>query len=224
MLTEQPESNLPPRSRLPLIRYAAFAIGLSALLVIAGLFGLRELVDYSGGFYADKPIWEQPAGLFDSFGEPLELQQSAETLTVYFTAGDGRLHPQEFHSAVELNDYQKARFVLAQLMKGPREGFLLSTLPPGAQLRSVFLLNDVIVVNLNERSRANLSGGMTDEWLAVTAIANSLLVNLKKFRAVQFLIEGNAVETFSGAIDISAPLKQNFMLIGERETSASSKF
>jgi hypothetical protein len=143
-----------------------------------------------------------------------------------------------------LTDYDKASFILQELTAAkPSEGFLESplsvsassfsaasaqaaanadnTLPLASVTRckanAVYFMGDTIMVDFDLGFREIFQGGVGDAALGVYAVTNSLLHNLKNYRQVRFLIDGEPVDTLSGDFDLSRPLGVNLALVENRE-------
>jgi hypothetical protein len=87
---------------------------------------------------------------------------------------------------------------------------LVSAIPPGTALRAVFITEsgDAYVDLSREVSTAH-AGGTVNELLTVYTLVNALTTNLPAVTAVQVLVDGKAVETLSGHVDLRRPLVKN---------------
>ncbi|WP_313525918.1 GerMN domain-containing protein [Anaerotignum sp.] len=107
---------------------------------------------------------------------------------------------------VEVNANQpRERTILEQLIAGPKEAGNYATIPAETKIMDVTTTSDgVCYVNLSQEFVSKHNGGSTGELLTVYSIVNSLceLENVKK---VQFLIEGEKMQSFKGHIDFSTP-------------------
>jgi len=100
----------------------------------------------------------------------------------------------------------QARLILdAQVGPAP-EGFT-SAIPAGTAVRSVLLdAHNVAYVDLSRDVVAAHTGGTLDEALTVFSIVNGVTVNLPDIPAVQILVDGHAVDTLVGHLDLRHPL------------------
>ncbi|WP_352401101.1 GerMN domain-containing protein [Anaerotignum sp.] len=107
---------------------------------------------------------------------------------------------------VEVNANQpRERTILEQLIAGPKEVGNYATIPTETKIMDVTTTSDgVCYVNLSQEFVSKHNGGSTGELLTIYSIVNSLceLENVKK---VQFLIEGEKMQSFKGHIDFSTP-------------------
>ena len=86
----------------------------------------------------------------------------------------------------------------------------LSAVPPGTQLRSLFVgEHGDAYVNLSREFSSSHEGGSLNELLTVYTIVNALTVNLPAVSSVQVLVEGKEVDTLAGHIDLRRPLAEN---------------
>lgn len=87
---------------------------------------------------------------------------------------------------------------------------LVSVVPPGTTLRSLFLTSDgAAFVDLSPNVATAHTGGTLDELLTVYTIVNALTANLPAVTAVQLLVDGKEVPTLSGHVDLRRPLTKN---------------
>ena len=90
----------------------------------------------------------------------------------------------------------------------------LSAVPPGTQLRSLFVgEHGDAYVNLSREFSSAHQGGSLNELLTVYTIVNALTVNLPAVTSVQVLIEGKEVDTLAGHIDLRRPLGENLLWV-----------
>ncbi len=103
----------------------------------------------------------------------------------------------------------RARNIVTLLLEGRSSLGLRSTIPSGTKLRSVFVADGLLVVNLSKEFVNNLSADSDQELLAVYSLVNSLLFNIETVDGVQLLVEGEKVPTLRGTVDLEHPLVAN---------------
>jgi spore germination protein GerM len=127
--------------------------------------------------------------------------------TLYYVAADGlRLAASERDVLFAEGAADQARRIVEALIEPAPEG-LASAIPPGTQLRGVFVgEHGDAYVDFNGSLRTNHPGGSANEILTVYAIVSALTVNLPAITSVQILIEGHEVDTLAGHVDLRRPL------------------
>jgi hypothetical protein len=91
---------------------------------------------------------------------------------------------------------------------------LVSPVPPGTNVRSVFITDrGDAYVDLSREISAAHPGGTTTELLTVYAIVDALTVNLPAVHAVQILVDGKEQDTLAGHVDLHRPLGKNLELV-----------
>jgi len=104
---------------------------------------------------------------------------------------------------------EKARRIVVALLEGERNVGMKSAIPEGTSMKTIFINDKEVVVNLSSQMVSNLHGGVDAEVLAVYAVVNSLLFNIDGVDSVQILIEDEKLPTLGGNVDISVPLIAN---------------
>jgi spore germination protein GerM len=100
---------------------------------------------------------------------------------------------------------QARSIVEAQVTAAPSG--LTSAIPAGTTVRSVFLDgHGAAYVDLSREVVTGHTGGSLDEALTVFSIVNAITVNLPDISAVQILVDGHAVDTLAGHLDLRHPL------------------
>jgi hypothetical protein len=100
---------------------------------------------------------------------------------------------------------QARSIVEAQVAAAPSG--LTSAIPAGTTLRSVFLDgHGAAYVDLSREVVTGHTGGSLDEALTVFSIVNAITVNLPDISAVQILVDGHAVDSLAGHLDLRHPL------------------
>jgi spore germination protein GerM len=103
--------------------------------------------------------------------------------------------------------------VLEELVKGPQDAARVRTLPETTQVKTVFIRDETVWVDLDSAVRDEHPGGAWTEVLAVYSVVNTLVENFSNISQVQILIEGNESETLAGHVDISRPLASRVQLL-----------
>lgn len=97
----------------------------------------------------------------------------------------------------------KEKTIMEQLIAGPLESGSYATIPSDTKLREITTTNDgICYVNLSQEFLTKPSS--VSEVLTIYSIVNSLC-ELDNVDRVQFLIEGEKVETFRGRNDFGTP-------------------
>ena len=98
-----------------------------------------------------------------------------------------------------------ARQAVIELIKGPENSELYLTIPQGTQVNEVYIVDDIVYVDLSEEIFKNHPGGSSGELMTVYSIV-STLTEIPPIVGVQILVEGNEMNSLVGHIDISMPL------------------
>ena len=91
----------------------------------------------------------------------------------------------------------RVRAVVTELIAGPQSPALSPTLPADAQLKSVFLRDDLALLNFDEHLRSK-SFGSTGELFAVNSMYKTVTANVDGVDGIIILIEGSAYKTLAG--------------------------
>ncbi|MDQ7790112.1 MAG: GerMN domain-containing protein, partial [Clostridia bacterium] len=102
--------------------------------------------------------------------------------------------------------------VLRELVKGPAEADHGRAVPEEAKVISVNVVEGVAYVNFSKELRTKHWGGSTGETMTIYAIVNSL-TELDGIEKVQFLLEGEKMDTLAGHYDTSKPMGPNQELV-----------
>jgi hypothetical protein len=129
-------------------------------------------------------------------------------ITLFFVAKeDGLLRPEERDVDKPVDAVGFARTIMREEAAGPKDPALLPAFPEGMTLRNAFVPGDGrVVVDVNVAPAWAKAAGSADELACVGAVVNSMLQNIAGTDRVQILVNGNAVETLAGHVDVSRPL------------------
>lgn len=132
-------------------------------------------------------------------------------ITLYFSGSEGdMLIPEE--REVEKKGEPEETIVVRELIKGPSQQGLFKTIPEGTSLLSLTVSDGIANVNFSKEIQTKHWGGSAGESMTVYSVVNSLDL-VEGINKVQFLVEGNKVESLLGHIDTSKPLSPNKDLI-----------
>jgi hypothetical protein len=125
--------------------------------------------------------------------------------TLYFPApNEGKIVAEGRSITWAQSDTDRVRQVVLALTEGSHQGygrvFSLST-----TVRAVFLAADgTAYVDLSNDILSDFEPGIQTETLAIYSIVNSITINIPSVKRVQFLIQGQQVETLDGHADLTA--------------------
>lgn len=185
------------RKNLFIIAAAAAATAIAGIIVIAWL-GQRQPV---------------PPVAPDSEYKEVDIYFGS-TRDTYITPEVRRLRKGEVSSEI--------RSALEELAGGSKTG-LTETIPKGTRVLGVEIKDDTAYVDLSNELRANHPGGSSGEIQTVYSIVNTVALNFPTIRNVQILVEGRAVQTLAGHIDINLPLGPNVDIIIKKENGRNLK-
>ncbi len=147
---------------------------------------------------------------------PEETMSGSREVVLYFADADGEYLAGETRW-VEGDDV--AVDVVDALIEGPSDDTHSITIPSGTRLLGLEVSEGVACVDLSREFREEHWGG-SSEVLTIYSVVNTL-TELEGIRAVQFLLEGEQVDTLTGHMDISRPLERDDSLLepGMREVT-----
>jgi hypothetical protein len=99
---------------------------------------------------------------------------------------------------------ERAREVLRALLAEYTQKPSPHPLAEGADIREVFLVNDLAIVDLNPIMANSHRSGAFVETLTVTSIVETVAHNVQGIRHVRFLVDGKERETLAGHADLMA--------------------
>lgn len=120
----------------------------------------------------------------------------------YIETGDESLEKMvEEKREIDYGDVSLEEAIVKELMKGPETEGLTTSIPDTVKLLGVEISNGTVFVNF---AQDGLFGGSLQEGLTIGQIVNSLL-ELDSVGQVQFLVDGEKVETLMGHYSTMEP-------------------
>lgn len=144
---------------------------------------------------------------------PAAPERPLRTVTLYFAAPDGAglvAEAREIAACPIEEDCLKA--TVQALLDGPA-GSLAPVFPPQARLRGLNFTGTELQVDFNQSLIDAHPGGSWGELLTVYALADTVAVNFPHLRQIRLLVEGVAVDTLKGHVDLRQPLGPDFTLV-----------
>ena len=131
----------------------------------------------------------------DIVSEQELTQETDALLTLYFAVGDyAALAAETREVTISQNETAEMK-IMKELIKGPEKKNYQKTIPTETKILSVETKDGVCFVNLSQEFISKNLGGISAQTLSVYSIVNSL-TELEMVDKVQFLIEGQKVDTF----------------------------
>ena len=129
------------------------------------------------------------------------------TLKVYYP-DEGATHLVAVDRAVDVEDGKdKYTAAVETIIQEPTESNLVAIFPKATQVRSVKVEGDLATVDFDGSIQRTFSGGSTGEELLVGSLVDTL-TDFPEINRVQILVDGNAVESLAGHMDISKPFER----------------
>jgi len=142
-----------------------------------------------------------------------EPPQPLRTVTLYFAATDGSGLVAETRQLPECQAEEEClRSTIDALLAGP-SGALGPILPSQAVLRAVTVAGSEAQLDFSQTLIDGHPGGTLNELLTVYGLADTVAVNFPQLRQMRLLIEGRAVDTLKGHVDLRQALTPDFSLI-----------
>jgi hypothetical protein len=147
---------------------------------------------------------------------PAASQRAHIAASLYYASTDGQTLV-EVRRDVDLAPdavSQGREIVRAQLAPAPKP--YLSVIPPGTTLRAFYITERAeAFVDLSRELSAAHPGGSLAELMTVHALVNAITRNLPAVQRVQILVDGHAVDTIAGHVDVRRPLARDTSLVRE---------
>ncbi len=176
------------------------------MLLLAGLLVLvLAAAGCSGKDDGKKPVEQNKPPISSTPNEePVKV-------TLYFSDSQAEmLLPEE--REVDKKEGTIEEVVVNELIKGPKKEGLTKTIPESAKLLSIKVVDGVAYVNFSKEIQTKHWGGSAGESMTIYSVTNSL-AKLDGIKKVQFLVEGNKVESLLGHMDTTEPVEPNLELV-----------
>jgi len=175
------------------------------ILIIAGYLIFNKFIIPTWERYTEKPIITKEVPYKEEEIKEVQPMPAEELVEVnlYFSDSQAMYLVPEKRKISQTPSL--ARQAIVELIKGPESSELYPTIPGGTQVNEVYIVDDIVYIDLSEEIFKNHSGGSSGELMTVYSIVNTL-TEIPPIKGVQILVEGNEAESLVGHIDISMPL------------------
>jgi len=151
-----------------------------------------------------KPGVEKPAEPVTKPSEEVEVGTKAVLL--YFGSEDGTELVEVTRDIMASSEPSTLlASIVRELIAGP-SGKGASTLPPGTELRSVYIAEKTAYLDFSRELTTGFTGGSTEEYMILASIVRTVSANLADITRVQILVEGSSVDSMGGHYDLTEPL------------------
>lgn len=140
----------------------------------------------------------------------IKVEQLPREVLLYFADPEGVYLVSETQQIAGCEeDSDCIRNLFSALVSGP-QGELLPILPAQAEVLSVELRDDLVLVDFNSAFVHSHPGGSLSELLTVYGLVNSLAVNFPYLKQLQILVEGKPVARLKGHVGLVQPIMADF--------------
>lgn len=153
----------------------------------------------------------------DNEGEPPISPQPAETnvtVTLYFSDKQAMYLVPVKRKVVKKGNETLEELTVKELIKGPERPDLNKTIPEGTKLLSLQVVDGIAYVNFSKEFKTNHWGGSTGETHTTYSVVNSL-AKIEGIKKVQFLVDGDKLDSLAGHLDFSRPFTPDWNLVKE---------
>ncbi|TLM65425.1 MAG: GerMN domain-containing protein [Deltaproteobacteria bacterium] len=144
---------------------------------------------------------------------PAEAPRQLRAVTLYFAAADGSGLVAETRDIAGCGAEPECLAGTVEALLGGPVGSLAPVFPPRTTLRGIAVAGDEVQVDFGRDLVEGHPGGSRWELLTVQALAGTVAGNFPHLRQVRLLVEGNAVETLKGHVDLRQPIRPDFTLV-----------
>ena len=158
----------------------------------------------------------KPFGALSKEDVVIETTQNNNiTVKLYFADKNGEYLVPETRQIVVKDKEPLEKYIVQELIKGPKDKNLQKTIPSETKLISIETNEGVCVISFSQDFQLKHWGGSAGELMTIYSIVNSL-TELPNIRKVQFLIEGQKSEVFKEHIIFNEPFERNESLIKKK--------
>ena len=182
-----------------------FSLLVIVVLVIFGYLIFNKFIVPVWERYKEKPIVTKEVPYKEEEikeVQPVPIEEMVE-VNLYFSDSQAMYLVPEKRKISQIPSL--ARQAVIELIKGPENSDLYSTIPEGTQVNELYIADDIAYIDLSEEIFKNHPGGSSGELMTVYSIVNTL-TEIPPIEGVQILVEGNEMKSLVGHIDISMPL------------------
>jgi len=182
-----------------------FSLLIIVVIVIVGYLIFNKFIVPVWERYTEKPVITKEVPYKEEEIEEVEPVPTEEVVEVnlYFSDSQAMYLVAEKRKISQAPSLAKQAIV--ELIKGPESSDLYPTIPEGTQVNEVYIVDDIVYIDLSEEIFKNHPGGSSGELMTVYSIVNTL-TEIPMIKGVQILVEGNEMKSLVGHIDISMPL------------------
>lgn len=178
-------------------------------MTLTDLEDVDEVIIYADGEYSDDAtVFTADRYVFEDTG----IDEQEENIKIYFADSASRYLMGDQRSVVFSENESAAIYIIQQLIAGPDDEQLQSTIPEGTELLSIVEENGLCVVDFSAEFRENAPKTEQGERMTVYSIVNSL-TELDEIDRVQILCEGQNIGIYR-YLDLSEPYVRNEDIIG----------
>jgi germination protein M len=134
-----------------------------------------------------------------------------ETVTLYFGDKDAMYLVPETRT-IDKKDGTLEAAVIEELLKGPQKEGSVPTIPEGTKVLSLTVVNGVANVDFSKEFQTRHRGGSAGEIMTIYSVVNTL-TELPGVEKVQFLLEGDKLESILGHMDTTVPIEPDSNLV-----------
>jgi hypothetical protein len=146
-----------------------------------------------------------------------EAPRQRREVRLYFGGPDGMVLVAEPRQLENCPDDQTCLLETVQALVAGPAGDLVPILPSQTRVRGISEQNGVASVDFSRALVTGHPGGSVSEMLTLYGLTNTLVENFPYIRQVRILIEGQAVESIKGHVDLRQPVAADFRLVRRRQ-------
>lgn len=135
-------------------------------------------------------------------------------VTLYFANSSAEGLVAEKRTVEVKDDADLPAILVEELIAGPKSQDLSPTIPPETQLRSVEVTDKVAAVDFSGEIITKHWGGSAGETMTILSVVDTL-TELDNIDKVQFMVDGQKVDSLLGHWDTSMPLERDERIIIE---------
>ena len=137
--------------------------------------------------------------------EGKEAKPQEISVKIYFPNNDGTKLLSVTQKVALGNKEDKYTAALQALLAGTDDAGMVTVIPKNTKLRSVVVKDGVAKVDFSQELTKKFTGGSTGEEMLAGSIVDTL-TEFPEIKQVQFLVNGQEIETIGGHLDTSVPL------------------